>query len=218
MNWWEWSGWAFVGNVAQVLSLAAILFAIYEFAERRRQVSAVEWRLDQFGDGTIGDDPVCWYDFSNTGRGSALLVSLSVVNARLKLSETYRPLPTVLPSSTRTLCIEKSSRAPSSWVLIVWRASDDRSFIHFEWMPLVSGSEMETDFRAKWIPRRWYQKFHGPFRGRVVRPVGPNGAIRTTVRSYGKSIVGQRRIDSALEILVRSSPVSAWTPGTTESQ
>lgn len=215
MRWWEWSGWAFVGNVAQVLSLLAILFAIYEFAERRRQVPAVEWRFDEFGSGTVDNCAVYFYDFSNVGRGSAFLVSLTVINARLVLSETYRPHPTVLPSSTRTLCIDASSRSEDAWVLLVWRASDDKGFVHFEWMPLVSGSELETKFIDDWTPKRWFQKTHGPFRGRLIEPVGPTGAVRATVRSSRNANVGDRRTGRAFEVMLGSSPISSWTSGAT---
>ena len=77
MHWWEWSGWAFIGNVAQVLSLIAIAFAIYEFAERRRRVRSVVWSFDAFGSGMLNDQAVVSYDFTNSASGTALLASFS---------------------------------------------------------------------------------------------------------------------------------------------
>jgi len=215
MHWWEWSGWAFIGNVAQVLSLIAIGFVIYEFAERRRRVRSVVWSFDAFGSGTLNDQAVVFYDFTNSGSGAALLASFTLIGAKLVMNVSHRPRPTMGPGETITLCLNQDGLASDAWLLIVWRSSDDRGVLHAEWMPIMAGSELETKYRADFQSPRWYELTHGPFRGRFPKAVGPGAALRTSMRSSRDAHKSQRRTTAALKRLVQEDVVSGWTPGAT---
>jgi hypothetical protein len=171
-EWLCWSGWTVIGTIAQVVSLIAILFAIYEFQVRRRQVRPVVWGFDLFGSLDIKGARYHAADFYNGGSGTAIILTMAFVNSRPLSIDDHR-FRSVMRSGDKVTIPVTSERIGNAWIVVIWRASSDSRLIQVEWLPVTHTGAMWSEWE-KSVKR---SKSRGPFANLLPwpapRPVGP---------------------------------------------
>jgi hypothetical protein len=171
-EWLCWSGWTVIGTIAQVVSLVAIVFAIYELQERRRQVDPVVWGFDLFGSLDMNGHRYHAADFYNGGSGTAIITTMAFVNARPSPTNDHR-FRSVMSSGDKVTVPLTSEQIGDAWLVVIWRASSDSRRIELEWLPVTRTGAMGNE----WDKSLQRSRSRGPFAKmlprRAPRPIGP---------------------------------------------
>lgn len=157
-SWIAWAGWAFVGTVAQVLSLVTLVVGAWRFTRQRRQF------------------PLVLFDWNVT----AHIRMMHFTEARIELTSEYRA-PRVLPSGERFLLLVTAHKLEDVWFRILMQTPNDTRRMVWAWKPLMrtgqlyEQSEREWD---EWLDRPLLPKWRDYWKGVPVHPGGaPRGAI-----------------------------------------
>ena len=213
-SWFAWPLWGFIATVAQVLSLLALGFAIYELLLRSRSVSGA-FILNQFGfiaaTGTEPEQHVV--ELINIGHDLAVVTEIRVVNAKIHKNADRRVKYALQGGESMTLGLVTGDPG-RVWVRIQWVSPTDRRYIYGVWRVLWAGTPLET----RWITsnldtpsRHWWSSF---VRTRFPRPIGPGADVTTRLRVSWNDIRQQGRLSRAFpEILEENEP---WAIGSSQ--
>lgn len=189
-QWWEWTGWAFIGNVAQILSLLAIVFAVYELLERRRRVSSRSLTIDSYATATIDGRVVELFEMGPAGLDDIHVDLVTFVGCSYVPRDEYRLRWRLNAGTLNTIALESEDFA-SAWILVAWTVLTDKRTEYFAWYPLtrsgdayrVSNEQIDRD-----PPRTHLWQF---WRGRSRALVGnfDGGTWRRAVRGYSSGSV-----------------------------
>lgn len=175
--WWEWSGWAFIGNAAQVISLIAIVFAIYEILLRKRRVSWVRWALDPYEEAS-GPDltlPAVRCDLVNLGLDDVRIHWIGFIGCEYVPAYDDHLRFRVNAGQTQLVVIQAADW-DEPWVVIYASALTDHRVGSLTWLPVAPDSvPLVTElWRQQHAEARW------PLRRRPPA-VGPGpGRVRAT--------------------------------------
>lgn len=180
-SWIAWAGWAFVGTVAQVLSLVTLVVGAWRFTRQRRQFPLVLFDWNVIGNITLASGETYHVvEFRNIGRGTAHIRMMHFTEARIELTSEYRA-PRVLPSGERFLLLVTAHKLEDVWFRILMQTPNDTRRMVWAWKPLMrtgqlyEQSEREWD---EWLDRPLLPKWRDYWKGVPVHPGGaPRGAI-----------------------------------------
>jgi len=208
MHWYAWAGWNFIGVVAQVISLAALAFAIYELLLRRRREVPVLWGLDRIGTLTNGTETYHALEFYNSGRGTASIVTATFVGASPRPFAEHRYRSVMGPGDHVTIPLTSPS-IQDAWFLVTWRSDDDAHRVNVHWMPVAQPGRM-NDLWLEAVERRRRTRARDRLL-RTIRAVGPGGAVRTSFRLPRSKKRRKGRIDKALGLLYEEGGMYSWS-------
>jgi len=169
-SWIAWPVWDFVGVVATVLSLAAIVIAVVELFKQRRAVRPVAWDFDIWGTAIVDGDKYHVGDLHNAGSGTAEVLMVAFVNARTHLSGEYQ-FQRVFGSGERVRILVSARVIGSAWLAISWRDHTDRRRAHVQWMPVAHSGAMQAKYALS--RQRTFKRSLSGWRSRhTTYPVG----------------------------------------------
>lgn len=183
MPWYADPIWSFVATVAQVLSLLAIAFAIYELASRGWRVSGGvltvnKWALARHG---VSGKPVHIADITNVGGAPVLITALVVVNGAILPDQEMRVKYWLAPGESMTVAVQTADPA-MTWFRFQWVSPSDRRFTFGSWQVLEQGTPLHQQWRESYERTRGRPWFMAPFKGFWAHKVGPGDDARTAVR------------------------------------
>ena len=191
-SWMAWPLWMFIGTVAQVVSLVAIVLALYELDRRRRGVRSVVWRFDPYGVVSVEGGKAHAVEICNAGTGTALLFELSISGARPILSEAAR-VPTVFGPGERATVHITAPKIAEAWAFVAWRGSDDSRTYYAAWFPLNKKSALHERWQDAHLELRRRPRWRELYEGHHPRAVGPEHSVRTRVKSSRNPVEMDRR-------------------------
>lgn len=170
----EWPGWAGVSAIAQILSLATLLIAVWRFVVQRRQMPLFSLAWDFIGTVDVRGTKYHLVEFRNVGRGAGEFFTFHLCGARAELTENFLA-PSVLGSGESFKMLITSPDLGAAWARWSVRTPDHRSRFRFRWAPLIRSGVIADgwnhDFDA-WESRSYYEMMRDAVR---PRPVGPGG-------------------------------------------
>lgn len=156
-----WPGWTAVSGMAQVLSLATIVAAVWRLLALRRQSPLASLHWDRVGSMRVKDDRYHLVEFVNTGRGTLHLHALLLHDAHARIFEDYRPRR-MMPSGERFRLLVSARDEKTAWVQAIYRDESDVTRALVMWKPLLPGS-------THWLAWRTEADALRPVRRRVRR-------------------------------------------------
>jgi len=204
-SWVAWEGWAFVGTVAQILSLLTLVVGAWRFTRQRRQFPLVFIDFAVIGKRTFGPGVVYHVvEFRNLGRSTAIIQGIDFREARVDLTDDYRP-PRALPSGQSFQLLLTWPSVEAVWSRTALQAPDDRDRFVLQWFPLLGGGPLgqqyAEDHRA-WVRRSWVKRFRDFLRG---VPVEPGGAPLAVLRRGKRTQARERAVSTSEEGLWSSA-------------
>jgi hypothetical protein len=181
--WLIWAGWTFVGTVAQVISLLAIVFTAVEILSRRREVNRPWIDVDNPASKFESDDPttkVELVDFYNAGSRELNFTSFIVIGGVLVPHDGERFQRILMPGARVRLHIRPDQEPTDVWFFIMWRSNADRRYWTAEWRPMRDGALSQSFYNSFAQPTWWRRLTPNAFRR--TRPVGPGQAAQTFIR------------------------------------
>lgn len=174
-------GWVIVGTIAQVMSLATLIFAAYELGERKRRFPSVFLRFDVVAWRDSPDSSRVWIaEVSNIGSGSCFIGVLVLLKAQAVLSWDHRVRYALGPGQFFTL----EFTAPDineAWVFFQYASTADRREVVYEWQPLSSSGTAHGAFELAISKTRSPKPWDRVIRRRPKpAPVGPGGIARVS--------------------------------------
>ena len=214
IHWLSWPLWGFIATIAQVLSLLALAFAIYELLSRSRSVPGA-FILHQFGaiEGTDSVPPQHVIDVINMGNQVAIITEIQFVNATVHKDAERRVRYALQAGESMTLGLitESPSRV---WVRIQWVSPIDRRYIYGVWRVLWAGTDLEAEWvnsNARTPTRHWWTAW---FVTRSPRAIGPGMDVATRVRVSWNDARQRRRMARAFPPIVEFS--EQWAIGSSQ--
>lgn len=165
-----------MSGVAQVLSLATIIAAVWRLLALRRQSPLASLHWDRVGAMRVENDQYHLVEFVNTGRGTLHLHSLLLHDAHARTDEDYRPRR-MMPSGERFRLLVSAREEKTAWVQAIYRDEADVMRVLVMWKPLLPGS-------THWLAWRTEADAFHPERRRVSR------LWRTLIRREARQNVG----------------------------
>jgi hypothetical protein len=202
----QWPGWSFIGNVAQVLSLVAIVIAIAELVSRRRRMRSNHFLIDAYArrfDEVTGDE-VNLFELSVTGTDDVQLWFVSFVGASYAATDDFR-LSWRMNSGDVSKIAVRIENPESAWVLLAWISLEDRRYMWIRWYPL-SGDALRVELNRqiiahplpKWWQRPWRTQFRAPVAPGLENTWGRHVRMRKREFDAGDSILPTLKLVDAL--------------------
>ncbi|MEA9983664.1 hypothetical protein [Subtercola sp. RTI3] len=209
-SWIAWSGWAFIGNTTQVLSLVAIAFAVIEVLARRRAIEPVAWTFDIVGTAQRERGKFHLATFGNVGSGVAQILNVSFIESRVWEEEDFR-FRSVMGSGQTVDLFVSAERIERAWMIILWRSHSDSNVTICTWLPLASKGErrLEWETSVQAAPTRyWWMNWR---RGLNPGPVGPGHLPSTAIRRSNDQAKSTARTIRALSGVPEGKSMSPWS-------
>ena len=159
-DWLAWPGWGFVGTVAQVVSLAALLFAAYELAERRRAFPPVYLTVNVFGSRDVGSRSWHVAELINAGNGGALIHTVTIVDGKWN-EHPHKVVRWSLASGQRSVLEFEAPDLGRAWLLILYSNLQDRRHLFLEWSELAQGGYADREMSLSLSRKRQSRLFEG---------------------------------------------------------
>jgi hypothetical protein len=181
-----WSGWTFVGTIAQILSLITLITAAVQFAAGRRRFSRVRltWRVvgTRMVDGRDHLVPfarekhhVYVLEVHNVGRTALAILALDLVGAYAHITDENQTPSFLAVGESYRLLIETPDIG-NAWIRSSAQSQDDRYRVTVFWGPIVGGGQLGKQAQIEasaWRKRSPRKRLVDRVRGVVV---GPGGA------------------------------------------
>jgi hypothetical protein len=185
MEFLAWPGWAGVGAIATILSLATLVFAVARFIIQRRQMPLFRLSWEFIGTATADGKQYHLVEFRNVGRGTGDFVTFTMCGARAEATEGFLA-PRMIASGQTFRLLVTSPDLSTAWVRWSYRTLDHATRVTFVWRSLIRTGPMAQQYKRElenWESRSYYDMMRDAAR---PRPVGPGGApVGTVVYSNG---------------------------------
>lgn len=202
MEFLAWPGWAGVGAIAQLLSLATIIAGVWRFVVQRNQMPRFLLTWDFIATTEIDGDAYHIVEFRNVGRGTGEFHGLHFANARPHPLEGFLA-PQALAANDSFRLLITSPDLKQAWVRTLIRTPDNRFRLRIGWRPLIATGTLREQFDTdldEWAARSYYEIIRDRLK---PRPVAPGYAPRATLN-------GRRRLHTLSTILATPGRDDSW--------
>lgn len=206
-GWLQWPIWDFLGTVATILGLIAIILAVGELRQRRKRVSSTYLEVGSRGSGALEDGTRFHVvSITNGGWAQVNLLTIGVVGGQvLDVPGRDARLRWHLPPGESTEFELTATDYNDVWFLICSISVLDRTRLRWSWEPFTNAGPLmqeqikQLDKLGRWHRIRQSLRLTKSAQFRAVRAVGP-GAESTYVAYVPSG--SQRRMDEAHERVV----------------
>jgi hypothetical protein len=178
-SWLEWAGWDFIGTCAEVLALATLVAALYQWLRLRRRYPPVTWEIGTPAIGNTGDGRIVYrIHVTNAGRATAHIRSVYVANASVSDLVNSPQIQWFVRSAESFEFDVFSDDIANAWTAIVSTSLEDNQLMRVAWYALQPGTELADEQVASYVrslPRGlkgWWVRRHpgavGPTRNGIA--------------------------------------------------
>jgi len=175
--------WAFLGNVAAILSLLALVIAVAELVRRGEAMRPQVWGVEVVGTRTNrSSERFHVLDFYNAGSSNANVLVAMLFESWVDLEQEYRVPAVMMPGETRQLFVS-ARRIDEAWILVAWVSHHSTKWVHVEWLPLTAHGIAFHEWQRARDRTPLVHRWQRPFLGRSAHRVGPGGRSALSIRS-----------------------------------
>jgi hypothetical protein len=207
----DWPGWEFVGALAGVLSLVAIVLALVEVRRRRQRVNPVVFTFDLVGNAEVRGDTVHYGELTNAGTESAILLHAVWRGGMHVPTDKYRYRSVIGPGERVGVYLSAPVIA-NMWLSLMWISHDDASTLWFSWLPVLreGGRADQWEEALARSKKRWWER-----KTRLARPVGP---LHYTWATWSRSNAADKINQIMLEGSAGEKLNYSWPPRADKQQ